>query len=391
MRRAAWGLCLLWAAAGVQARELRTGPVRLEAAGYLKELWQGSHSALDGRAYFLNIDRARLTVDAQASVFKAHLDYDQEVLAGSYFRTSEYRLFGLAEPGSWLDLEQTIADSATSLWRQRLYRGWAGLETGATALRFGRQRVAWGTGKLWNPTDVLNPTRPTAVEREERGGVDALTLRQGAGELSQAELAYAPQSRWPDSALLARLKSNWEGTDVSVMGGKVAGSTASWMMGGDFARGLWDGALHGEWSYSAAEGPRPYWRADLGYEYSFGSEPALRWLKDAALLVEVYRNGRGTVRRGDYQRGLLATGREVSLAKDYAGATFSKDLHPLLKAEAVLIVNLDDGSQFFAPDLQWNALPDLTLTLGWQRFGAAKSTEFGFLANLLYFQAQYFF
>jgi len=381
----------LAAALPAQSREFAAGPVHLDASGYFKELWEDSHSALDGRPFFLNLDRARLTLDAKASVFKAHVDYDHEVYAGSFFRTTEYKTFGLAGPQTWLDLNQDLSATATSLWRHRLYRGWGGLETERTALRFGRQRIAWGTGKLWNPTDVLNPYQPTAVERDERNGVDAAYLRQGLGELSQAELAYAPQSGWPQSSVLARGRSNWKDFDFSVMGGKVAGSTASWMAGGDFAGNLWDGSLHGEWSYTDPETQRPYWRGLIGYEYTFSSEPKWRWLKDSQLLAEYYHNGRGTVNPARYDRSILFTGRDVVLAKDYAGFTFSKDLHPLVKLDLVLLANLDDASQLFSPSLQYNPVANLYLTVGWQRFGAARNTELGFPANLTYLQAQYFF
>jgi hypothetical protein len=385
---------VLWlcAAAGpLQAKEFHSGPVQLDASGYLKELWQYSHSALDGRPFFLNLDRARLTLETKASIFKAHVDYDHEVYAGSFFRTTEYKTFGLAGPQTWLDMDQSISTSATSIWRHRLYRGWAGIETERFTLRLGRQRIAWGTGKLWNPTDVLNPYQPAAVEREERGGVDALYLRQGLGELSQAELAYAPQDRWPQSALLARGRSNWKDFDFSAMGGKAAGSTSSWIVGGDFAGNLWDGSLHGEWSYTDPAVQRPYWRGVIGYEYSFGSEPKWRWLKDSSVLAEYYHNGRGTVDPARYDRSILLTGRDVALAKDYAGLTVSKDLHPLLKLDLVLLGNLDDGSSLFSPSLQYNPLSNLYLTAGWQRFGAARNTEFGFQANLAYLQLQYFF
>ena len=41
--------------------------------------------------------------------------------------------------------------------------------------------------------------------------------------------------------------------------------------------------------------------------------------------------------------------------------------------------------------MQYNPLANLYLTAGWQRFGAARSTELEFSANLSYLQAQYFF
>ena len=67
----------------------------VKTGGYLKNFWQYSHSGFDGRAYNLNTTRARLTLDADRSVLKAHVDFDQQVAAGSFFRTrSEERRVG---------------------------------------------------------------------------------------------------------------------------------------------------------------------------------------------------------------------------------------------------------------------------------------------------------
>lgn len=350
-----------------------------------------TRSPIDGRPYTLDTSRARLTLDYAPSVFRAHADYDQEVLAGSYFRTKDYRLFGLDEPPTWLDLDQTITDSATHLWRHRLYRGYAGLEGDSGALLLGRQRVAWGTGKIWNPTDVLNPYQPTTVERDERRGVDAAYGRVALGELSQAELAYAPQDRWVDSALLARVKSNALGYDFSAMGGKVAGSTSSWMAGGDFAGNFCDGTLHGELAYVARQTRTPYWKADAGWDYSFADDTRVPGMKNAAFVFEYLHSGAGSTDTSKYRLGDVLSGREVTLAQDYFGVTLSKDLHPLVKLDAVWLTNLDDGSTFAGPSLTWNALDNLYLTAALQRFGGPKRTEFGRPANLSYLQAQYYF
>lgn len=378
-----WTGLLAGPARGAERRELH-----LE--GYLKNLWQYSASALEPRPYFLNTTRARLTSDASYSLLRLHLDYDHEVLAGSYFRTREYRAFGLAEPDSWLTMEQTISTGDTYLWRHRLYRGWLGVEGERGALRFGRQRISWGTGKLWNPTDLLNPFQPTSVERDERRGVDAAYARLPLGELSQAELAWAPRDRFAQHALLARARSHAGAFDLSVMGGKTDRSTGSWVAGGDFAGDLLGGAVHGEWSYTDPKVRTGYWRGLIGYEYSFSSDAG--WgLKDLALLGEYFHNGGGEADRRRYNPGLLLGGRETLLGRDYLGGTLTKDLHPLLKLELFALANLRDGSALFAPSLQWSALEDLYLTAGFQRFGGAKSAEFGRLPNLGYLQAQFFF
>jgi hypothetical protein len=363
----------------------------IEAGGYLKDVWQYSASPFDNRPYYLNTTRARLTLDGKASVFRAHVDYDQEILTGSYFRTFEEKTFGFTEPGTYLDMDQTISTGTTNAWRQRLYRGWVGIESENGVARFGRQRIAWGTGKIWNPTDVLNPYQPLSVERDERRGVDAFYARQGLGNLSQAELAYAFQDTWVQSSLLGRLKGHLGEYDGALMGGKVSGSTGSYIVGGDFAGNLFDGTFHGEWSYTDLVTRTPYWKFDVGYEYTFPAETKPWILRDATVLAEYLHSGAGVLDTKRYDFGILASGRDVTLAQDYLGLTYSKDVHPLLKVELTLLTNCDDASQFFSPSLTWNALKDVYLTAGFQRFGGPKRTELGRPANLGFLQAQYYF
>jgi len=347
----------------------------VKAGGYLKNFWQYSHSAFDGRAYNLNTARARLTLDADRSVFKAHVDFDWQVAAGSYFRTTEFRQFGYAPPKPWLDMEHTVSTGTTNGYGIGAYRAWVGLEDERGVLRAGRQRIAWGTGKLWNPTDVLNPHDPTNVERDERRGVDALYARAGVGALGQAELAWAPGDIWIDHALLARGRANWEGLDLALMGGKIPGSTASFVLGGDFAGELLEGTAHGEAAWFNPVNRTPYWKTGVGYDYNFASDTKWTWLKDAALVFELYHAGNGT----------------PGVAQDYAGATFSKDLHTLLKFECAAIVNADDNSTMAYPSLSWNAIPDLWLTAAWRRFGGDKLAEFGRMPNAAVLTAQYWF
>ncbi|MBI3288493.1 MAG: hypothetical protein HYZ74_03125, partial [Elusimicrobia bacterium] len=306
-------------------------PAAVKAGGYLKDFWQYSHSAIDGRAYHLNTARARLTLDADKAVFRAHVDYDHQVAAGSFFRTREFSLFGYAPPKPWLDMEQTLSTGTTNGWGHGAYRAWIGLESEAGVVRVGRQRVAWGTGKLWNPTDVLNPYDPSNVERDERRGVDAVYGRAGVGALGQAELVWAPEDSWIDHSLLARARANWEGWDGALVGGRVAGSTGAFMLGGDFAGALFDGTAHGELAWFRPESRSSFFKAGVGFDYNFAS--------GAGLVVELYHAGNGQTDPARYDFAALRAGREPGVARHYAGATFSKDLHTLLKLEAAAIAN----------------------------------------------------
>lgn len=353
------------------------------AGGYLKNFWQYSSSVFDGRDFYLNTSRARLTVDAEKDVFKAHVDFDQQLAAGSFFRTTEFRRFGYAPPKPWLDMEHTVSTGTTNGYGIGAYRAWIGLENDRGVVRAGRQRIAWGSGKLWNPTDVLNPYDPTTIERDERRGVDALYGRAGIGALGQAELAWAPGNYWVDHALLARGRANWEGWDASLLGGKIPGSTSSFVVGGDFAGALFEGTFHGEAAWFEPENRTPYWKAGLGYDYNFPS--------GTALVVEVYHAGNGRTDPRRYDFAALRAGKEQGVAQNYAGATFSKDLHTLIKLECAAIVNADDGSTLAYPSLSWNALPDLWLTAAWRRFGGDRISEYGPQPNAAVLTAQYWF
>jgi hypothetical protein len=364
---------------------------QVKVGGYLKNIWQYSASQIDDRPYYLDTSRARLTLDAREDVFAAHADLDNQVGWGSYFRTKDFKLFGYAPPSPWLTMQKTISTGTTNGYGLGAYRAWIGVEDERGAVRAGRQRVAWGTGKIWNPTDVLNPYSPTTVERDERRGVDALYARAGIGTLGQAEYVWAGENRWVDQRMLGRVRGNYGGWDASALGGKIAGSTASFMVGGDFAGTVADGTLHGEWAAFHPGTRTPYWKAGLGYDYTVPGDAGPRGLKDAAFVAEYFHAGNGTTDPSRYDFAPVLAGTEVSVAQNYFGGSFSEDLHPLVKLELFGIVNADDGSTFFFPSLTWNALNDLYLTAAMQRFGGERRTEYGRNPNQTLLTAQYYF
>lgn len=381
------------ALASLLALAALAGPARaqLEFSGYLKDFWQYSHDPLDYRPYNLNTTRLRLTVDANASIFQGHADFDNQLAAGSFFRTEEFKVYGYNPVSPWLTMQRTISTGTLNGYGIGAYRAWVGVKGEEGVVRAGRQRIAWGTGKIWNPTDVLNPYQPTSVEPEERRGVDALYARAGLGALGQAEYVWAPNDTWPQHAMLGRLHGNASGWDWSLMGGKTAVSTASVMAGGDFAGTVLEGTLHGEAAWFSPQVRTPYWKAGLGYDYTVPADSRWRYLRDTAFVVEYFHAGNGVTNPAQYSFGPILLGNEVTVSQNYFGVTYSKDLHPLLKLSAVAIVNADDGSTFAAPSLTWNALNNLYLSASVQRFGGGRVTEFGRMPNLSVLTAQYYF
>lgn len=377
---------------------------QVDASGYVKNLYQHTRSRLGARPYWLDLTRARLSLDAKAPLVAAeseweeppvslrfHVDYDHELRTGTFFKSRDYQAFGLTEPPSHFPMEAVISTGTDGHYRHRLYRGWVEATALGAHLRFGRQRIAWGTGKLWNPTDILNPYSPTTLERDERRGVDAVYLRRGMGIYGQGEAVYAIGGNWAETDLLARAKGHILSTDFSFLGGKVAGSTGSWTIGGDVATDVYGGNLHGEWSHTELRLREPFWKVLVGYEYSFSAEPFWAPLKDVWLVFEYFRNGIGSSDSARYEPGLILSGREVTLGRDYTGFGFKKDVTPLVTFEYYEVVNWNDRSYFINPSISWNVVENLHLLAGIQGFGGKPNTEYGPNANVTYFQAQYFF
>lgn len=376
----------------------------VDASGYLKQLSHATRSPLTRAPYTLHLSRARLNLEAQlplekpkaggeppGRLFLVHAEYDHELRTGSFIDSADFRRFGLAEPPEHFSMSQTISSGTDGHYRHRLYRGWAELQAEGFHLRFGRQRIAWGVGKIWNPTDFLNPHLPTSLEPGERRGVDALYLRRGDGSLGQGELVYTLGRRWSESDLVARLRGHAGRVDASLLGGKVASSSSSWTLGSDLAADVLDGTIHVETNYTELGAVPPFWKLLLGYEYAFSSAPPWPWLKDLWATVEYFHNGHGEKDARRYNRALLLSGREVSLGRDYLGLALKKELHPLVEIEGSFLLNLSDESHFFGPSISWNAFKDLHLSAGWQRFGGRPVSEYGTLANIAYGQAQYYF
>jgi hypothetical protein len=112
----------------------------------------------------------------------------------------------------------------------------------------GRQRIRWGTGRIWNPTDFLNPTRRDSLNfLDTRLGVTLVKVHipveaLGWNFYAIAELSQAKTLEQLGGALRA---------EVLVGPAEVALSTgvrkdAPWRFGADISLPIWDFDVHAE-------------------------------------------------------------------------------------------------------------------------------------------------
>lgn len=358
------------------------GQSGLEFSGYYKNLLTESQTVSPaGERYTLDLNRLRLELKGElAEPLALDLQYDNEVWFGSYLDTAQFGLQKRQTSPQYWDLERTYADTTSYYARHHLYRASLTFTAGATDLRIGRQRIAWGTGRFWSPLDILNPFSPIQLEREERIGVDAVLIEQKLGALSRLAAVYAPQHGSGDSSAAVYWHDNRAGVDYSFLAGRFARERIA---GLDLATQLGEAGLRAELTHARREDGTHYERALLGIDYAFANTLTLGG--------ELYFNGAGSADPRAYDFPSLLAGRIHSVARRYAGAYARYEVTALLEWATYLVVNLDDRSRFFSPSLSYSVAPNVDLTLGAQWLQGRTASEFAQLHDTYYAQVQWFF
>ena len=381
---AALGVLLLVAASHSAAAEqdAEGDQSKVKLSGYYKNLLSQSKTVFpDSEPYIADLNRLRLELQGKPLGWAGFdVQYDNEVLFGSYLNTAQFALQKEHQPDTYWDLESTTLDRPSAFGRQSLYRAYADFYSALADLRVGRQRIAWGTGRFWNPTDILNPFDPTQLERDERPGVDAALVERKLGALSKLSLAYAPQRPSSDSSVAAHLHGNLKETDFSLMAGQFHGDEVT---GFDFSGRIGQVGVRGEAAHTRADAGPSYVRAVIGADYVFPGT--------LALSGEIYYNGQGTTNQRDYDFAALFSGAVQNVACHYVGLYAGYDLTPLLRLNSYAIINLDDNSVFFYPNVVYSVITNVDLTVGVQYFHGSTGTEYGTFHDVYYAQLQWFF
>ncbi len=246
----------------------------------------------------------------------------------------------------------------------------------------GRQRISWGTGRVWNPTDFFNPINPVNFEKLEKDGADAVSVKIYAGNFTDLQLVYNVEDRWRRRNIAGRFRTNLGGYDFSLVAGRVDERTVT---GGDFAGNLWDAGLRGELAYfwSKREGDQGFLKAVLGADYQFN--PKLYGM------VEYHFNGEGTTDRSKYEFFRLFRGEILNVARNYLFVQANYQVHPLVLLSVGANSNLDDGSDFWLLLLTYSAGDNTALSVGAQFFRGKQDTEYGFFPESVFAKLEWYF
>lgn len=391
MLKGAWSVILVLAACGAWAQptaaakessDAGEGAAGLRFSGHLRSLLVRSARPDPGDPPdTLEANRLRLAWQGRlAPSLAVELQYDNELAVGTRAGITALRQAASQTGRSGWDLESSYAQGPKHLAQHRLHRGHLTWSIGATDVRVGRQRVAWGTGRFWSPLDLLNPPSTTALEPGERQGVDAVLVEHRPSAQAALSLVHAPVRGGRSDNRLLRWRDNRAGVDYALTGGQSADGR---LAGVDLA-GQWGGAgWRAEATWTRPHAASAYRRWLLGWDHAFANT--------LSLSAELFHDGSGQADPARYELPALLAGTRQTLGRRYLGLYASYDLAPLLRWTNALAVNLEDHSRYFSPRLSWSARPDVELSLGLQSFAGRPGAEFRLRKDLVFAQAQWYF
>jgi hypothetical protein len=356
-------------------------PIKL-AGEYRLALMQARPGVDGGGSLGQQLSRVRIKVDLRATRgLSFHVENDFDLTTGNYLRSSEFKQArqGIGVPRQyWSVRSQSSADHYHV--SSNLYRGFARLALGETDVTLGRQRVALGTGLFWSALDMLNPPNPLRIESDEYLGVDALRIERKLGELSKADLVFAPDPDRRSDRWVVQYRRNFSGSDLTLTFGKYWDDR---LLGLDFATQAGNAGVRGEYAVVRPGLGRSFQKVMVGWDYA--------WPNSVGLSVEAYYSGQRREDRAasDARHPQMAFAQPLGTA--YVGATLGYDLTPLWRASVAALHNVRDKSWVLYPSLAYSASDNLSVLFGTQQFLGSSRSEFGGLGALYFLRMQYYF
>ncbi|MEN3038809.1 MAG: hypothetical protein ABDI07_06615 [Candidatus Kryptonium sp.] len=249
-------------------------------------------------------------------------------------------------------------------------------------LIIGRQRISWGTGRIWNPTDLFNPINPADFSKIEKDGADAITMKIYFGDFTDLHLVFNPTNRFKNNNFGFRLRSNLKQFDFSLMSGYFDKRA---VIGFDFAGNFLDAGIRGEgiFSTNVKNFSSNFSKFILGFDNQFTSK--------LYFLIEYQFNGEGKSKKTEYEIERLMRGEILNLSKNYLFTSTVYTLNPILSFSLSLNQNLNDGSSFTNFVISYAPFDNAEIGLGLIAFFGDELDEYWYYSTSIFLKLQLFF
>lgn len=345
-----------------------------------------------------DLNRLRLSPELNVSDnFHARLDLDAEAIYATYLNSPEFRaFFGTGEENDFFDLTAD-EEKGEGYYRLKVHRAYFKWILNSLTITAGRQQIRFGSARLWDPLDLLNPVFPLSVEgAEEQRGTDAVRLEYYLTPTAELDLIVDGKRLDNDRGftssntkcnVLSRMKWTAGETDIAGILGSVSNRT---IYGVDVSSVMFDGLFNTSAVYADPENGASFLQASAGYEYNF---------RYVYLLMEYFFNQEG-LNANDELKYAYASNQITGVTKEtyeilsnrlithnahYVGIASAFDINALLRADMFVIYDVEGNALFFTPSLKYNVTTNLDVTFGIMTAGILnrqeKSSDFDFLAT----------
>ncbi|MBU1026795.1 MAG: hypothetical protein KKA31_03595, partial [Candidatus Margulisbacteria bacterium] len=234
-------------------------------------------------------------------------------------------------------------------------------------LTVGKQHIAWGTGYIWNPTDVLNPfTLSFAVSEEDEEDAQAIRVQVPLGAASGIDAFILTNKPWPEVTKAIKAKTNLENYDVSAS--YVDLGNGGFQVGFDTSGELWEFGVRSEIALVSPAGVSRYFKSVWGGNYTFENG----W----GIELEYFFNGLGKKKKEDYDWTNYLAGNINQLGMDYIFLGLNKNLDELTSIRLSYLANADDYSYIFYPAYNRNIFEHVDLSLEAMITGGQGGSEY---------------
>ena len=375
-----------------------------------EEFYSHVYSPPEKKKAASDLNRLRLSPELNfAESFTFHSDIDIEAVTTNYYGTDEFdAAWRTDDYNDFANLSCDITDNSRVYSKAEFQNIYAKMVAGSFTVTAGRHQVRFGSSRLWNPLDLMNPLSPLSVEDAgEQSGTDSLRVDWYPAESSELTLVAAPRrvnDRYGDAGIksgnyIGRFKAGVKEIDAALLAGYTSKRKN---FGADFAAEVYDGLLTGVFLCSLPESGDAYRQCGAGYEYSFSF--------GLYFLMEYFYNSLPVNDDEELQAALLdfaaegldegncyiLSNRIITYNSHYVSMAAGYDFHPLLRGELFSIYDFQGRGVFLNALLEFNALENLDITAGLLTAfagGAGSASDFEVYdrAPLFYASLQFYF
>jgi hypothetical protein len=318
------------------------------------------------------------------------LVYDMEYRTGPGLESLRFAVGDEAGPGTWFHWDDTIHQSSSADMRHLIYRASLRYEGERFDVTIGRQRIALGRGRLWNPTDLFNPIFPLQIEGDRRVGQDAIVARLFLTDDLRLELIESPQNDPDDHRMAGRFALHRQEVDAAVM---VARIREDYVFGGEFATSFRGAGIRGEATFTDPDVGDRFWQVVASVDRNIPIGNGLYVLAEH-LFNENLVDPDAPI-PPLLQALVLAQApqfdRITTIAKNQTGLQTSYEITPLLRGNFVVLYDWNGASAAFLPGLSYAWRSDVEITLGGQLFVGRDREQYGDISNLVLLQVDAYF